>query len=72
MTADEWANYITSDLNDSQAECRDRLPVDLLTHIEDQKDDPLACPDCNRHMVKIGLDTYRCTSCKETWNSERG
>lgn len=32
-------------------------------------DDPFACPDCEAHMVKIGIDLYRCTDCRETFEA---
>lgn len=32
-------------------------------------DDPFACPDCEAHMVKIGIDLYRCTRCGETFEA---
>jgi len=32
-------------------------------------DDPFACPDCHAHMVKIGIDLYRCTNCGETFEA---
>ena len=35
------------------------------------QDDPFACPECDAHMVKIGIDLYRCTDpeCRETWEA---
>ena len=32
-------------------------------------DDPFACPDCGAHMVKIGIDLYRCSYCRETFEA---
>ena len=32
-------------------------------------DDPFACPDCKGHLVKIGIDLYRCCNCQETFEA---
>lgn len=37
---------------------------------ESKQDDPFACPDCaTGHLVKIGIDLYRCCNCRETFEA---
>lgn len=33
-------------------------------------DDPYQCPECeDGHLVKIGIDLYRCSTCHETFEA---